>query len=102
MRNETRNTFYTEQVKELNSIIARLERQVAAIERAIEALREVAPATPAKKQRGRPKGGKRANRKRSMSVEGRQRQIEALRRYWAAKKADGKMTSRKRAAKRAG
>ena len=56
---------------------------------------------PAKKRGGRPKGTKKATKKRSMSTEGRQRQIAAMKRFWAAKKAGTKKAAKKATKKRA-
>jgi hypothetical protein len=79
-------------VSEIDNIISQLERQRTAIDNAIEALRGVSGASrPAAKRPGRSKG-----KKRSMSPEGRQRQIEAMRKYWAEKKAGGKASRRRR------
>ena len=75
---------------EVKSIVARLERQGKAIEKAIAALREldgqdgaataaVRPATPAKQKPGRRRG--------RISEEGRKRISEALRALWAARRA---------------
>jgi hypothetical protein len=66
----------------MENIIQRLIQQRTAIENAIAALREVS-GDQTKKRRGRPRGAK----KRNITPEGRQRQIEAMRRYWAAKRA---------------
>jgi hypothetical protein len=79
---------------DLTSIIQQLERQRTAIDNAIEALRGVSGESQPAPKRGRPKG-----KKRSMS-EGRQRQAEAMRAYWAAKKAGGKKATKKAAKKR--
>jgi len=86
-------------VNELNNIVAQLEKQRAAIDNALAALRGISgQETTTTKTRGRPKGSK---QKRVVSDEGRQRQIEAMRRYWAAKKAAAKKTAtKKRAAKK--
>jgi hypothetical protein len=71
--------------KGLEDIIARLEEQAAAIERALEALREVegtsAPATAAKSSASP------AKRTGGMTPEGRKRLSAALRKRWAAKRA---------------
>ena len=59
------------------------------IDNAIAALREIGgPGTVMKKRRGRPPGSGKA-KKRTMTSEGRERQREAMRRYWAEKKAAG-------------
>ena len=69
---------------DLTSIIASLEQQRTAIDRALEALRGLGGqigTQPATKRRGRPPG---SGRKRVLSPEGRQRIIEATKRRWAA------------------
>jgi hypothetical protein len=82
---------------DIESIIQQLERQRTAIDNAIEALRGVSgESQPAAKRRGRPPKAA----KRSMSAAGRQRQIAAMRAYWAAKKAGGKKATKKAAKKR--
>lgn len=70
---------------EFDSIIANLERQREAIDKALEALHEVsgtthvaAKKTAAKKRRGRKRGG--------LTEEGRQRLSENMRKRWAAKR----------------
>jgi hypothetical protein len=80
---------------DIASIISQLERQRSAIGNAIEALRGVS-GQPAAKRRGRPPKGKKG----SMSAEGRQRQIEAMRRYWAARKRGGMKATKKAIKKR--
>ncbi len=64
------------------SIIAQLERQKTAIDRALAALREV-NGTPADE----PNLNTPATRKGGMTPEGRKRLIKALKKRWAAKKA---------------
>jgi hypothetical protein len=76
-------------MSDLGTIITDLERQRAAIERALSALREVeGSALPAPvKKRGRPKKVIDAvppTKKRILSPEGRRRIIEATKRRWAA------------------
>jgi hypothetical protein len=77
----------------LNEVIKNLERQRAAIERALQALREVegqnpeaspaeAPAPPASTS------PRNTERKSGMTPEGRKRLSEALKARWAAKKTD--------------
>ena len=83
-------------MSDIASVIAHLLQQRSAIDNALEALRGIGEGTPAKK-RGRPKGAK-ATKKGAMSAEGRQRQIEAMRRYWAAKKAGAKKAAKKKRA----
>lgn len=87
-------------MNEIESIIERLEQQRAAIDNALTALREVGGTEP-EKRRGRPTGSGKARKKtRHISPEGRQRQIEAMRKYWAKKKAGAaKRTSKKRVTK---
>jgi hypothetical protein len=69
---------------DIANIITLLEQKRTAINSAIEAL-GIVRGQPAVKKRGRPKGSKDRS-----SVEGRQRQAEAMRVYWAAKKAGKK------------
>ena len=90
----------------LTSIIADLEQQRDAIDRALAALQEVGGAVSAApaKRRGRPRkdaivrtGAATAAKKRVLSPEGRRRIIEATKRRWAAaKKAQQKQTPKKR------
>lgn len=86
---------------DIASIITQLEQQRTSIERALAALREISGSgatsagAPTVKRRGRPPGSK-------VSAEGRERQIEAMRAYWAAKKAGGKKTATKKATKKGG
>lgn len=83
-------------MKDVDTIIADLENQRSAIERAIAALREIGggAAAPAPRRPGRPVGsGKKAaapaaaKKTRRLSPEGRRRIIEALKKRWAEKKA---------------
>lgn len=75
---------------DIASIIEQLERQRASIETAIDALQSAA-GQAIKKGPGRPKGSKK-----TASNDGRQRQIEAMRRYWAEKRAGSKKTAAKK------
>lgn len=87
-------------MSEIDNIITSLERQKAAIDTAIAALREIGGTEP-KTRRGRPPGGTKARKRtRNISPEGRQRQIEAMRRYWAQRKAGGKTAARKTSGKK--
>ncbi|MCW5983561.1 MAG: hypothetical protein KIT09_36055 [Bryobacteraceae bacterium] len=72
----------------IDSIIGSLEERRTAIERAIASLRGIGGGQVTKR-RGRPPGVKKS----TVSSEGRQRQIEAMRRYWAAKKAGAKKSA---------
>jgi hypothetical protein len=74
-------------VNDLGKIIAELEHQKAAIERAITALREIAGPTQGGAISPATGEGKTTAPKRHMSPEGRKRIIEATKRRWAAKKA---------------
>lgn len=95
---------------EINHIITSLEQQLAAVERALSALRSVAGIAGSEantpRRRGRPPGSKSdtAGQKRVLSPEGRQRIIEATRRRWAAaRKAQKQAPAQKRTpAKRGG
>jgi hypothetical protein len=66
-------------LNDISGIISQLERQRTAIDRALQALRDIeGTGEPAPKKRGR---------KRRMSAEGRARIGEATRKRWAAKRA---------------
>jgi hypothetical protein len=70
----------------LTSIITQLERQKAAIDRALAALREMGDApVPEASAEGEPVAP--ATRKRGMSPEGKKRLVAASKKRWAAKKA---------------
>jgi sugar-specific transcriptional regulator TrmB len=88
-------------VTDIQSIILQLERQKAAIENAIAALSglEGQPAVPGKGP-GRPK--KIVATKPAEVTSGRQRQIEAMRQYWAKKKAAGKKAAPRKAPRKGG
>jgi hypothetical protein len=105
----------------LKDIIASLEQQRVAIEKALEALKEVdgsvsgaAPVPPTAKRRGRKPGPQAkkaapaakaapATRKGRISQEGREKLAEAMKRRWAAKRAGTKVTkaTAKKATKKA-
>jgi hypothetical protein len=72
----------------LQDVIARLEAQYAAIERALSALREVdgIAAPPAASAAAAPGPPVKAKRKGRLSPEGRARLVAALKKRWAAKK----------------
>jgi hypothetical protein len=79
-------------------VISRLEQQRAAIDKAIEALREFEDGGIA--EQPRPKKTvteKPAKKKRKMSEEGRQRIIEASRKRWAAVRKAAKKETKKSA-----
>lgn len=84
---------------DITSIITQLERQRTAIDNALAALRDLSGQgqSTGLKNAGRSKGNK--NRV-GMSAEGRQRQIEAMRRYWAAKKTGGKKSATRKPVKK--
>ena len=74
---------------DIQSIIAKLEQEKTGIETAIAALRGLGgQATDVKRGPGRPKAT--TAKKSADASEGRQRQIEAMRRYWAARRAAAK------------
>ena len=74
---------------DIHSIIAQLEHEKTSIEAAIDALQGIGvQATAVKRGPGRPKAT--AAKKSAGVSEGRQRQIEAMRRYWAARRAAAK------------
>jgi hypothetical protein len=97
----------------LKDIMASLEKQRVAIEKALEALKEVGgsvtattPAPPAAKRRGRKPGPQAkkaapaakaapATRKGLISEEGRAKLAEAMKRRWAAKRAGATATKTK-------
>ena len=85
---------------DLSSIIADLEQQRDAIDRALAALRAIGVEQPLKR-RGRSPKQSGATKASYAATDGRQRQIEAMRRYWAARKAGGKAVAKK-ATKRRG
>lgn len=75
-------------MNDIPSIISQLEQQRGAIDRALEALREIegtGTAAPAKR-RGRPRGKENGGRRR-MSAEARARIGEATRKRWAERRA---------------
>jgi hypothetical protein len=76
-------------VTEIQSIITELERQKAAFETAIAALRGL-DAQPVLPERGPGRPRESTATKQPDVKEGRQRQIEAMRRYWVEKKAGKK------------
>ena len=84
-------------MNDINRIISELERQRVAIERAISALRDVStPAAPAQAPASAKKTAAPAKKKRQLSPEGRQRIIDATKRRWAAKRAEGQKTTAKK------
>jgi hypothetical protein len=96
------NLFYTDNVTDIQSVITQLEQQKAAIDTAIAALRglDSQPAVPARGP-GRPKGS--VTRKQAADVsEGRQRQIEAMRQYWAKRRAGKKKAAPAKASRKGG
>lgn len=82
---------------DLSSIINNLEQQRTAIENALAALRGIGGETTTKR-RGRRLGTKKVDGS-GMTVAGRKRQAEAMRRYWAQRKAGGKRATKKAAKK---
>ncbi len=79
-------------MKNIESIISDLEKKRAAIDHALEALRQIGGAAePAGKRRGRPPGTKSeaapakkaVAKKRNLSPEGKKRIAEAAKRRWA-------------------
>jgi hypothetical protein len=86
-------------LNDINRIISELERQRVAIERAISALRDVsvpAAATAQAPTSATKKTAAPAKKKRQLSPEGRQRIIDATKRRWAAKRAEGQKTTAKK------
>jgi hypothetical protein len=67
-------------------IIVRLEKQKAAIDRALAALHEFDEGSPAESAQPRKTAAKKTAKKRVLSEEGRQRIAEAARKRWASKK----------------
>jgi hypothetical protein len=84
-------------VPEIQIIITRLERQRAAIEKAIEALWGINNETVSANR-----GSGTRSRATASPTDGRQRQIDAMRRYWAERKAGGKKAAAKKAARKGG
>lgn len=94
-------------MQDLRNIIADLERQKAAIENALAALRDVS-GTEAPKRRGRPPGsgakrgpGRPPKKQVRFTDAGRQRLAEAMKQRWAAKRAGSKKRGRKASKKAA-
>jgi ABC-type transporter Mla subunit MlaD len=78
-------------LNDVDQIISQLEGQKAAIDRALEALRDISGSTSAAVKQGRPgrpPGSVNApkKQKRRLSPEGRKRIIEALKKRWAEKR----------------
>ena len=84
---------------DLQQIITDLERQKAAIDNALAALRGLGADAPQRREPGRPLGtrgpGRPPKKRSTISEEGRQRIAEAQRQRWAAKKAAAKKTASK-------
>jgi hypothetical protein len=73
--------------EEFKNIIAQLEKQKAAIERALAALRAAeGPAEPVSTQAAAKPASAPAKRKGRLTPEGRRRLAEAMKRRWAAKR----------------
>jgi hypothetical protein len=93
----------------LNEIIARLEKQKEAIDKALGALREIDEAAPAPVAPAKRSYTRRATKKKKsggISAEGRKRLADAMKKRWAAKRAGPavkavKKAGRKKAAKAA-
>jgi hypothetical protein len=81
-------------VNNVENVISQLETQRSAIDRALEALREVA----GKGGLAIMPGSNGQRRKRHLSPEGRRRIVEATKRRWAAARANGAGAASKRAA----
>jgi hypothetical protein len=86
-------------VPEIQIIITRLEQQRDAIDKAIEELRSIDNETVNANRRP---GKLTRSRAAASPTDGRQRQIEAMRRYWAERKAGGKKAAAKKAARKGG
>jgi hypothetical protein len=80
-------------VNEIASIISQLERQRAAIDRAISALREVEGVKPV--ETASPEATAKKPQKRRMSAAGRRRIAEAAKKRWADKRAAEGVTAEK-------
>ena len=74
-------------MNDLKSIIAQLEQQRAAIDRALSALREISGSGNRPAERSAAAGITKVRKKRRLTPEGRERIAEATRRRWAAKRA---------------
>ena len=71
----------------MNDVIAKLEEQKSAIERALSALKEIEGSRNESREEERPAPRKvRAKRKRGITPEGRKRLAEAMKRRWAVKR----------------
>ena len=84
----------------VENVISQLETQRSAIDRAISALREVAGKKPLAKVTSPSSNGQ--PRKKHLSPEGGRRIIEATKRRWAAKRANGTAAPRRGAMSPAG
>ena len=73
-------------MNDLDNIVANLERQREAIDKALEALRGVSGAST---DVGRPAARKAANKRTGLTEEGRRRLSENMRKRWAAKRTAG-------------
>ena len=80
----------------VENVISQLETQRSAIDRAISALREVAGKSPLAKVKSPSSNGQ--PRKRHLSPEGRRKIVAAVKKRWAAKRANGMDTASKHAA----
>ena len=74
-------------MNEIQNVISQLERQRDAIERALQALREIGDAAAPAAPKGPAPAQKKRGRKRGMSAAGRARIGEATRKRWADKRA---------------
>jgi hypothetical protein len=84
-------------MNELDSIIANLERQREAIDKALEALHEVGTSTSAKPAATKKRAAKKTRG--GLTEEGRRRLSENMRKRWAAKKtaSQGRKGSKRKA-----
>ena len=74
-------------MRDLQRIISELEQQKEAIQRALDALREVAGQGQTETTGGRRRGRPPAKKQSRMTDEGRQRLRESMKQRWAAKRA---------------
>jgi hypothetical protein len=83
----------------IKNVIAQLEQQKAAIERALAALREVeGPAEPVSAPAATRPASARAKRESRLTLEGRRRLSEAMKRRWGAKRTAAQARKRGRKA----
>ena len=86
----------------LGGIVARLEHQRDAIVAALNALREIGGVAVLSGATAEPTAGAKSKRKRRLTPEGRERLIAALKKRWAAKKAEQSRPAASKSGRRPG